>query len=139
MQYRFPKIFSHSGFLLYAGMLLLAVGALGYAYILGPTKEYSIFGEVWWFDNRENLAHLVIGIILLGTYSLSRHTLVKRLVLLALGTLAAFAALYNLQQTKILGAQLQSPLDTLFHILISVWAFVAVYHPQNTHHNHTSA
>ena len=39
---------------------LLSFGMVG---VIGPTAEQSLFGDDWWFDDAENWAHLVLGIV----------------------------------------------------------------------------
>ena len=139
MKDNWPKPISNNGFLLYCGIVLLAAGALGYADILGPTMQKSMLHELWWFDNRENISHITLGVFALTASSLVTKQVIKRWLVLILGTLAAIVSVYNMQQTTILHAQLQSPLDTLFHTLIAVWAYVSAFHPQNNRSHHTSA
>ena len=52
-------------FLVIGGIILLLVGILGFVGILGPTASDSIFGATWYFDNAENWAHAVLGIVAL--------------------------------------------------------------------------
>ena len=49
-------------FLTIGGVVLLLVGILGMVGIIGPTPDQSIFGDAWWFDSAENIAHTVLGI-----------------------------------------------------------------------------
>jgi len=50
-------------FLRVGGVVLIVVGILGFAGVLGPTADKSIFGANWWFDNGENWVHLILGIV----------------------------------------------------------------------------
>ena len=51
-------------FLVLGGIVLVLVGVLGFLGVIGPTSD-SLFGAAWYFDNAENWAHLVIGIVAL--------------------------------------------------------------------------
>ena len=47
------------------------MGVLGFVGLIGPTGQASLFGENWWFDNGENWAHLVLGVVaLIAAYAL---------------------------------------------------------------------
>ncbi|MEK9147909.1 MAG: hypothetical protein AAB650_00555, partial [Patescibacteria group bacterium] len=54
-------------FLQIGGVVLVLVGILGFVGVIGPTAESSLFGGAWWFDNAENWAHLVLGVVALGS------------------------------------------------------------------------
>ena len=58
-------------FLTIGGVVLVLLGILGFVNVIGPTSEVSIFGSAWWFDNAENWAHLILGIVaLLAAFAL---------------------------------------------------------------------
>ncbi|MFQ5966696.1 MAG: hypothetical protein ACE5MI_03675 [Acidimicrobiia bacterium] len=116
-------------FLIIGGVVLLAVGILGFVGVIGPEPEDSIFGETWYFDNPENYAHTVLGAVALIAAFTLNATLQRYLVLLV-GVLGVFFAVYNLFSEMFAGAELQRPLDTLLHLVVGVWAlFVALYRP----------
>ncbi len=52
-------------FLLLGGLILTLVGILGFVGVIGPSAANSLFGANWWFDNGENWAHLVLGLVAL--------------------------------------------------------------------------
>lgn len=112
-------------FLQIGGVLLVLVGILGFINILGPSADKSIFGSAWWFDNNENIAHLVLGIVgFTATYVLDA-TMQKYLVL-ALGVLGIIVGLINIiGNTMLLGANLENPADTILHLAVGAWAFWA--------------
>src|SRR3989304_5698268 len=102
------SLFTAKGFLQIGGAVLLLVGILGYVGIIGPTAADSIFGDAWWFDNAENLAHTVLGVVgILASFVLPMG-LQKTLVLL-LGLVGILVAGYNLTSTTLLGANLENP------------------------------
>ena len=117
-------LFSSKGFLKVGGLVLVLVAILGYIGVIGPTPEKSIFGSFWWFDNKENLAHLVIGVAGLVAASVLSNSLQKNLVVL-LGVIGVTVGLYNVVSMKLLGANLESPADLVLHLVIGVWALKA--------------
>lgn len=58
------NILTPKGLLTVGGIILVVVGVLGF-FLIGPTAERSIFGAAWWFDNAENWARVVLGIVAL--------------------------------------------------------------------------
>ena len=112
-------------FLVWGGIVLVLVGVLGFVGLIGPTAADSLFGEAWWFDNAENWAHLVLGVVaLIAAYALKSADAQKWLVTLV-GLLALFFAAYNIFSTSFLGANLESPADLILHLVVGVWALWA--------------
>lgn len=117
-------IFTPNGFLKLGGVVLVLVGILGFVGVIGPTAADSIFGEAWWFDNAENWAHLVLGIVaLIAAYSLGASA--QRGLVLLLGVVGILVALYNVFSTTLLGANLESPADLALHLVVGLWALIA--------------
>lgn len=119
-------------FLLIGGIVLVLVGILGFVGIIGPTPDESIFGSAWWFDNGENWAHLVIGIVgLIAVYALGAGT--QRPLVMILGIIGVLAGLYSLLvSTSFLGVNLENPADTLLHLVVGAWALWASWKNQPT-------
>jgi hypothetical protein len=111
-------------FLIIGGAVLVLVGVLGFVGVIGPTADKSIFGQTWWFDNAENWAHLVLGVVGLAAAFVLPGSLQKPLVML-LGVVGILVALYNLYSTNLLGANLESPADLILHLVVGVWALWA--------------
>jgi hypothetical protein len=111
-------------FLTLGGIILVLLGILGW-FVIGPTADDSIFGSTWWFDNTENWAHLVLGIIaLLAVYFLP-ETSHKSLTLIV-GAIALLVGLYSIMDSTVLwGANLQNPADTILHLVVGAWAIWA--------------
>lgn len=107
--------------------MLFIVGLLGFFGVIGPTTESSIFGSFWWFDNAENWAHLVLGIVAIAASFVLGDSLQRGLVLVV-GVLGILVGLYSvLGETMLLGATLQNPADTALHIIVGAWALWASY------------
>mgnify|MGYP001587882777 CR=1 FL=1 len=111
-------------FLQIGGVVLVLIGVLGFVGVIGPTSDQSIFGSVWWFDNAENWAHLVLGIVGLGAAYVLGANLQRPLVML-LGIIGVLVGLYSLVYPNLLGANLENPADTLLHIVVGAWALWA--------------
>lgn len=114
-------------FLLIGGVVLIAVGILGFVGVIGPTPEDSIFGDTWYFDDGENWAHTVLGVVAVIA-GLAPAAEWQRWLVVLVGLLGVFFAVYNLFTTTFLGAELQRPLDTLLHLVVGVWALFAAYY-----------
>lgn len=111
-------------FLSIGGVVLVVIALLGFFGVIGPTAEESIFGAPWWFDNKENWVHLVLGVVaLLAGFALPA-TAQKPLVLV-LGVIGVLIGIYSIFRQDFLGANLQNPADTLLHIVIGAWALFA--------------
>ncbi len=112
-------------FLVIGGAVLLLVGVLGYMGVIGSTPEESIFGSTWWFDNAENLAHTVLGLVALIMAFVLPASLQKPLVMV-LGIIGVLVGLYSaVVSTAFLGANLENPADTFLHLLVGAWALWA--------------
>ncbi|MBI4185494.1 hypothetical protein HY524_00400 [Candidatus Berkelbacteria bacterium] len=115
-------------FLLWGGIVLLLVGILGFIGILGPMETDSLFGSTWWFDNGENWAHTILGIVaIVASMSLSAE--MQKTLTMAVGFLALFFGLYNFVSTTFMGANLESPMDLILHLAVAGWALWAGMQP----------
>ncbi|MBI3335160.1 MAG: hypothetical protein HY001_01510 [Candidatus Portnoybacteria bacterium] len=114
-------------FLQLGGIILVVVGLLGFVGLLGPGVESSIFGSAWWFDNAENWAHLVLGVVaLIAAYALPETT--HKTITVVVGVVAVLVGLYSVAgEAQLLGANLENPLDTILHLVVGAWALWASY------------
>lgn len=118
-------ILSPKGFLQVGGAVLLLVGILGFVGVIGPDAQSSIFGDFWWFDMAENVAHTVLGIVAIGAAFVLPSNLQKTLVMLV-GVFALLVGVYSaVFSSMLLGANLENPADTILHLLVGVWALAA--------------
>lgn len=113
-------------FLTIGGAVLVLVALLGFFNIIGPTPEHSIFGSHWWFDNGENWAHLVLGVVGLIAAFFFPAALQKSLVIL-LGVVGVLVGLYSIFSPNFLGANLENPADTLLHLAVGAWALISAF------------
>lgn len=123
-------------FLLIGGIVLILVAILGFIGVIGPDATKSIFNEAWVFDNAENWAHLVLGIVgVIGSFILP--TSIQKPIVLLLGIIGVVVGLYSLfgpvtEGKNLLGAQLQNPADTILHIVVGIWALWAAMRTKST-------
>lgn len=112
-------------FLIWGGIILIVVGVLGFLGVIGPTVEKSIFGANWWFDNGENWAHLLLGVVgLIAAFVLP--AMAQKGLVLILGVVGVLVGIYSLAiSTNFLGANLENPLDTILHLAVGAWALWA--------------
>jgi uncharacterized protein YjeT (DUF2065 family) len=112
-------------FLRIGGVVLVVVGILGFVNVLGPTAEASMFGDAWWFDNGENWAHLIIGIIaFVAAYALGAEA--QKPLVVAVGVIAVLVGLYSIVVGEnFLGANLENPADSILHLVVGIWALIA--------------
>ena len=117
-------------FLLLGGIVLVLVGLLGFFGVIGPTAEQSIFGEMWWFDNAENWAHLVLGVVALVL--LMAPAGLQKPVVILVGIVGLLVGLYNFASESLLGANLESPADLILHLVVGIWALIAGFRKGGT-------
>ncbi len=122
----FKNFLTPRGFLSLGGVVLLAVGILGFIGVIGPTPDRSIFGDAWWFDNAENVAHTVLGIVALLAVTMMKDAAMQKMLVLAVGAFALLVGLYNLGgEVMLAGATLQNPMDTVLHLVVGAWGLYA--------------
>lgn len=103
----------------------MLIGILGFIGVLGPTAEQSIFGDPWWFDNGENWAHLILGVVgLIAAFTFPAN--IQKPLVVLLGVVGVLVGLYSaFVSTSFLGANLENPADTILHIAVGIWALWA--------------
>ena len=115
--------FNVKTFLTYGGWVLVIVGILGF-FLIGPT-EASLFGNSWWFDNAENWAHLVLGVVALLLVYVVKNNELNKWVTILVGLFALIATVSGFLNPNFLGANLENPLDNILHLVVGVWALGA--------------
>lgn len=122
MNYR-ETLFTPRGFLIVGGAVLLFLGVLGF---------------FLWLDPAVNIAHFAVGLVALAAIfvpglndSLTPH---YRTIVIFIGVIALFFAAYGFllpadspTSPNAFGLANLEFGDNLLHLLIAVWAFVAVY------------
>ncbi len=121
-------LLSPEGFLKVGGAVLVLVAILGFIGVIGPATN-SLFGSFWYFDNAENWAHLVLGVVgLIAAFAFPAAF--NKILVVVLGFIGVLVGLYSVlgsvpEGTNFLGANLQNPADTLLHLVVGAWALVA--------------
>lgn len=119
------NIFTPKGFLSIGGIVLVVVGILGF-FLIGPTEDTSIFRGAWWFDNAENWAHLVLGIVALVVAYALKDAGTQKNVTAVVGIIALLVGLYGFIWPSLFGANLEL-LDNFLHLIVGIWALVAAF------------
>ena len=123
-------LLSPQGFLKVGGAVLVLVAVLGFVGIIGPTTN-SLFGSFWYFDNAENWAHLVLGVVgLVAAFVFPAY--LNKLIVMLLGVVGFLVGLYSLfGGMDLLGAGLENPADTILHVVVGAWALVVGFKKSN--------
>ena len=117
-------IFTPNGFLKVGGVVLVLVAILGFVGVIGPTADQSIFHAGWYFDNAENWAHLILGVVgLIAAFTFNAE--MQKYLVLILGVVGVLIAIYNVFNTTLGAANLESPADLLLHLVVGLWALTA--------------
>ena len=108
--------------------MLLVVGLAGFSGIIGPTGDQSIFGSSWYFDNGENWAHTILGVVaLLVAFALPEG--LQGAVTLLVGVIGLIVGLWGFllpgTAPNFYGANLENPLDNILHLAVGLWAVLA--------------
>jgi hypothetical protein len=111
-------------FLVAAGVILIILGILGFAGVLGPTAARSVAGANWWFDRRESLGSLLLGII--AVIASMGSIGARRAIAVLIGVLGVLGGLYTLFISRsFAGAHFENPADIVFLFVIGLWGLLA--------------
>jgi hypothetical protein len=120
-------------FLLLSGIIFVALALLG-VYGLGPSVDKSTLGSFFWLDNRENSAHLVLGIIALLAFFFLKDTRLMRWLVIIVGVVALLATIIGFMSASDMSgsnfyslANLENPAENILNLAIAVWAFYAAF------------
>lgn len=110
--------------------MLVVVGILGF-FLIGPTPDASIFGSAWYFDNGENWAHILFGVVALVAMSALKNEAAQKKLVMLVGILALLVGIWGFflggkDAPNFLGANLENPLDNILHLAIGAWALMSV-------------
>jgi hypothetical protein len=109
-------------FLQVGGAILLVLGIVGY---LVP----NIGGQYLWFDNAENVAHTLLGVVALGLSTVPNDDLQKWVVVLV-GIVALYFGVWGFvvagnPTPNYYGVTNLETLDNIVHLVVGVWALWA--------------
>lgn len=111
-------------FLQIGGVILLVLGILGY---FVP----NLLGETLYFDQSENIAHTVLGIVALVLAPLPIGDL-KKWVVVLVGLVSLFFAIAGFMVAanaapNFYGITNLEMLDNVLHAVVGVWALIAAF------------
>lgn len=112
-------------FLIWGGWMLVLLAVLGVIGVIGPSPEESLFGATWYFNGRENLVRLALGVLCLIAAVAAPRPLQRLLVgAIALAYLALGAASFFLPANEplFMGLTLEDPYDSILHLVLGLWA-----------------
>lgn len=120
-------------FLIIGGIVLLALGIVGYAGVFGPDSPL-------WLTTGENVAHTFLGIVALAAvYVPGLNRALEpyyRPIVALVAAMALFFTVYGLAVASApplntFGvAQLNNPLDNLIHLAVGIWGGYVVFRKQ---------
>lgn len=131
------NLLSPQGFLQIGGVILVLVAILGFIGVIGPMPENSLFGDLWFFTQPENVAHLVLGVAALAAAFMLKNEELKKWLVLIVGVVALAFGLINFflpsEIPNFYGANLENPTDTVLHLVVGAWAvWAATSRPKTT-------
>ena len=118
-------------FLLWGGIVLLALGIVGFLGVFSDTKS------AFYLDNGENVAHTGLGIIAIAASFLITDAQLQKWLVAAVGALALFFGIYGFlvagsAPPNTFGvSNLESPADDLLHLVVAIWALAAAFWPRS--------
>ena len=112
------NLLNPTGFLKVGGVVLVVLGLLGLVTLNTPNG-------VFWLDNAENVAHLVLGIVaLIAAWTLPEQ--VNKWLVVVVGLFALLAADWGFfVSNNFLTANLENPADNILHLVVAIWALWA--------------
>ena len=114
-------------FLLVGGIVLLALGIVGFLGVFNDTKS------AFYLDQGENVAHTSLGIIAIAASFLIPDAMLQKWLVAVVGVTALFFAVYGFMDTppNTFGiSNLESPADDVLHLVVAIWALAAAFVPR---------
>jgi hypothetical protein len=116
-------------FLLIGGIVLLALGLVGFAGVFSDTKS------AFYLDTGENVVHTGLGIIAIAASFLIPDANLLKWLVAVVGVTALFFGIYgfmvagNTPPNTFGISNLESPADDVLHIVVAIWALAAAFLP----------
>ena len=112
-------------FLQIGGVILLLLGIVGY---LIP----NLLGSTLYFDNAENVAHTVLGIVALILAAVPMAGMLKKWIVILVGLVALYFGVMGFVVSgnpapNYYGITNLELLDNIVHLAVAVWAFAAAF------------
>jgi hypothetical protein len=119
-------------FLLIGGIVLLALGIVGFLGVFSDTKS------AFYLDQGENVAHTGLGIIAIAASFLIPDAMLQKWLVAVVGVTALFFAVYgfmvagNAPPNTFGVSNLESPADDVLHLVVGIWALAAAFFPRGS-------
>lgn len=124
------KYLTPKGFLQYGGIILLALGILGYILLVLFPPQGKFIGDVLYLDQTENIAHTLLGIVAIAAAYVLSPDLQKWLVA-AVGAFGILVAIWGLlvigAPAPNLGITNLEFLDDVIHLVVGAWGLYAAF------------
>jgi hypothetical protein len=117
-------------FLLVGGIVLLALGIVGFLGVFSDSKS------AFYLDMGENVAHTGLGIIAIAASFVIPEGSAQKWLVAAVGILALFFGVYgflvagNTPPNTFGISNLESPADDILHLVVAIWALAAAFFPR---------
>lgn len=117
-------------FLLIGGIVLLALGIVGFLGVFSDTKS------AFYLDMGENVAHTGLGIIAIAASFLIPDANLQKWLVAVVGIVALFFGIYgflvagNAPPNTFGISNLESPADDILHLVVAIWALAAAFFPR---------
>ena len=130
-------LFTPRGFLITGGIVLLVLGLLGFYFLNNPANTF------FRLTTGENVAHVTLGVVALAAVLVpglrSAMEPYYRWLVLLVGFLALFFVMYGFLlppggpgALNTFGLANLEFGDTLLHLVVAIWAFIAAYWTQGS-------
>ena len=119
-------------FLLIGGIVLLALGLIGFAGVFSDTKS------AFYLDTGENVAHTGLGIVAIAASFLLHDANLQKWLVAVVGVTALFFGVYgfmvagNAPPNTFGISNLESPADDVLHIVVAIWALAVAFLPRGS-------
>jgi len=119
-------------FLLVGGIILLALGIVGFLGVFSDTKS------AFYLDQGENVAHTGLGVIAIAASFLLTGAMLQKWLVAVVGVTALFFAVYGFMVAgstppNTFGiSNLESPADDILHLVVGIWALAAAFLPRSS-------
>jgi len=106
-----------------AGTGLLVLALLGFGFLLGPTVEQSLLGEIWWLDISEVIFYAVLGVALLNASFMAAER--ERPIVLFSGWFLFFLSIWGFFVSETVYGMHIETTQSLLYLVLWAWSLFA--------------